>query len=97
VAVPTSSCCCRGWLGVRGEALPGTGALFRDRFGSRSLRLAQLAERDCGRPGLAPPLVLLDRQGWSTLFAGSLLLLISFTTNYGDDNLFQFRHLPAHD
>ena len=29
-------------------------------------------------------------RGWSTLVAGSLLLLISFTTNYGDDNLFQF-------
>jgi len=36
-------------------------------------------------------------QGWSTLVAGSLLLLISFTTNYGDDNLFQFGTLPAHD
>ena len=29
---------------------------------------------------LEPPR-LLDRQGWSTLFAGALLLLISFTTN----------------
>ena len=29
-------------------------------------------------------------RGWSTLVAGSLLLLISFTTNYGDDNLSQF-------
>ena len=37
----------------------------------------------------------LDRQGSSTLFAGALLLLISFTTNYGDDNLLQFRALPA--
>ena len=37
----------------------------------------------------------LDRQGFSTLFAGALLLLISFTTNYGDDNLLQFRGLPA--
>jgi hypothetical protein len=40
---------------------------------------------------------LLDLQGWSTLFAGSLLLLISFTTNFGDDNVFQFRNLPAHE
>ena len=37
----------------------------------------------------------LDRQGFSTLFAGALLLLISFTTNYGDDNLLQFRALTA--
>jgi len=28
-----------------------------------------------------------------TLVAGSLLLLISFTTNYGDDNVFQFGRL----
>jgi hypothetical protein len=40
---------------------------------------------------------LLDRQGWSTLFAGSLLLLISFTTNYGDDNVFHFANLQAHE
>jgi hypothetical protein len=45
----------------------------------------------------APPPRLLDRQGWSTLVAGSLLLLISFTTNYGDDNVSRFRRLPAHD
>jgi hypothetical protein len=43
----------------------------------------------------APPPRLLDRQGWATLAAGALLLLISFTTNYGDDNLFQFGTLPA--
>lgn len=51
-------------------------------------------------PGLPAPVPrprLLDRQGWSTLVAGSLLLLISFTTNYGDDNLFEFGTLPAHD
>jgi hypothetical protein len=63
--------------------------------GSWSLRLAQRAESDSGWAGLAAPPRLLDRQGWSTLFAGFLLLLISFTTNYGDDNLFQFRNLPA--
>jgi len=40
---------------------------------------------------------LLDRQGWSTLAAGVLLLLISFTTNYGDDNLLHFASLPVHD
>ena len=33
---------------------------------------------------------MLDRQGWSTLVADALLLLISFTTNYGDDNLLHF-------
>jgi hypothetical protein len=32
---------------------------------------------------------------WSTLFAGALLLLISFTTNYGVANLSRFRRLPA--
>ena len=50
--------------------------------------------------GLSAPVPrprLLDRQGWSILVAGSLLLLISFTTNYGDDNLFEFGTLPAHD
>ena len=47
------------------------------------------------QPDSAPPPQLLDRQGWSTLVAGSLLLLISFTTNYGNDNLSRFRSLPA--
>jgi hypothetical protein len=36
-------------------------------------------------------------RGWSTLVAGSLLLLISFATNYGDDNLFQFGNLQTND
>ena len=47
------------------------------------------------QPDSAPPPQLLDRQGWSTLVAGALLLLISFTTNYGNDNLSRFRSLPA--
>ena len=47
------------------------------------------------QPDSAPPPQLLDRQGWSTLFAGALLLLISFTTNYGNDNLSRFSRLPA--
>ena len=47
------------------------------------------------QPDSAPPPRLLDRQGWSTLAAGALLLLISFTTNYGDDNLSHFGRLPA--
>ena len=42
-----------------------------------------------------PPPRLLDRQGWSTIFAGGLLLLISFTANYGDDSLLHFASLPA--
>ncbi len=46
-------------------------------------------------PALAPQPRLLDRQGCSTLLAGSLLLLISFTANYGDDKLSRFRRLPA--
>ena len=50
-----------------------------------------------GQPDSAPPPRLLDRQGWPTLAAGALLLLISFTTNYGNDNLSRFRRLPAHE
>jgi ABC-type uncharacterized transport system YnjBCD ATPase subunit len=49
------------------------------------------------RPAPVQRPFLLDRQGWSTLVAGSLLLLISFTTNYGDDNRFQLGTFPAHD
>ena len=51
-------------------------------------------------PGLPDPVPrpwLLDRQGWSTLVAGALLLLISFTTNYGDDNLLLFGTIPVDD
>jgi hypothetical protein len=48
-------------------------------------------------PGLAPRPRLLDRQGWSTLLAGALLLLISFTSSYGDDNLFHFGRLKTAD
>ena len=48
-----------------------------------------------GQPDSVPPPRLLDRQGWSTLAAGALLLLISFTTNYGDDNPSQFGRPPA--
>jgi hypothetical protein len=43
---------------------------------------------------VAPPR-LLDRQGWSTLVAGALLLLISLTANYGDDNLIHFGTLQT--
>ena len=50
-----------------------------------------------GRPASVPRPRLLDCQGCSTLVAGCLLLLISLTTNYGDDNLFQFSNLPAPD
>jgi hypothetical protein len=48
-----------------------------------------------GQPDSVPPPRLLDRQGWSTFAAGALLLLISFTTTYGDDHLFQFGTFPA--
>jgi hypothetical protein len=44
-------------------------------------------------PSDLPPTRLFDRQGWSTFLAGALLLLISFTTNYGDDNLLHFASL----
>ena len=52
-------------------------------------------ESPSGKPDSAPPPRVLDRQGWSTLAAGALLLLISFTTNYGNDNLSRFSRLPA--
>jgi len=48
-----------------------------------------------GPPGLAPQPRLLDHQGWSTLVAGALLLLISFTTSYGVDNLLQFSSIAV--
>ena len=48
-----------------------------------------------GQPAPLPRPRLLDRQGWSTFIAGSLLLLISFTTNYGDENLLHFGTLQT--
>jgi len=54
-------------------------------------------ERPPGLSGSDPAACLLDSQGWSTLVAVALLLLISFKTNYGDDNLFQLGILPAAD
>ena len=56
-----------------------------------------IASKAPSAPAVLPPPRLLDRQGWSTLLAGALLLLISFTTNYGDDNLLHLASLPAHD
>jgi len=47
-----------------------------------------------GETPASPPCPF-DRQGWFTLAAGTLLLLISFTTNYGDDNLRHLGSLPA--
>ena len=64
----------------------------------RWFRLAPLMSGVHGLPGQPDPALpprLLDRRWWSTLVAGSLLLLISFTTNYGDDKLFHFGRLPA--
>ena len=49
------------------------------------------------QPAPSQPPWLPDRQGWSTLLAGALLLLISFFSNYGDDHLLQFGSLPASD
>ena len=57
--------------------------------------MAERLESISGQPGLAPQPRLLDRQGWSTLVAGALLLLISFTANYGDDNLLQFSSIAV--
>ncbi len=37
----------------------------------------------------------LERQGFSTLFAGGLQLVILFVTNFGDDNLLHLATIPA--
>jgi hypothetical protein len=44
-----------------------------------------------GTAVVAPP--LLDREGIATLVAGSLLILISFTTNYGYGDITRFFNL----
>ncbi|MEB3199848.1 MAG: hypothetical protein VKK62_04900, partial [Synechococcaceae cyanobacterium] len=44
---------------------------------------------------LLPRRPWLDTQGFTTLIAGSLLLLISFITNYGHDDIFQIGSLPV--
>ena len=66
---------------------------------SELIALATVMSDGQSHPGLPAPVPppRLDLQGWSTLVAGSLLLLISFTTNYGDDKLSRFRRLPAHE
>jgi hypothetical protein len=80
------------------EALQdSTGALLRNRRWCGLATVMSDVEGPPGQPDSVPPPRLLDRQGWSTLAAGALLLLISFTTNDGDDNLSRFRRLPAHD
>ena len=66
----------------------------------RQLKLATLMldlESPQWQPAPSQPPWLPDRQGWSTLLAGALLLLISFLANYGDDHLLQFGSLPASD
>ena len=63
----------------------------------RALATVMATQNRSELPSLAPQPRLLDRQGWSTLLAGALLLLISFTTNYGDENLSHFGKLAAHD
>jgi len=94
-----------GLVGRRGrktrentEASSGsTGVLFCGRcwFG-----FATVIKNVESLPGLLDPVPLpwlLDRQGLSTLVAGALLLLISFTTNYGNDNLLHFGIIQVHD
>ncbi|MFZ0408995.1 MAG: hypothetical protein WAM11_12920, partial [Cyanobium sp.] len=56
-----------------------------------------VSENSPARLVLPPRPRWLDRQGFSTLVAGALLLLISFTTNYGDDNLLHLGSIPAYD
>lgn len=77
-------------------AAPDTGVLCGD-LAWRALATVMELEPRSAQPALTPQPRLLDRQGWSTLLAGALLLLISFITNYGDDHLSRFRTLPAHE
>ena len=74
-----------------------TGALCGDRCW---VGLATVITDVEGPPGLPDPVPQpwqLDRQGWSTLVAGVLLLLISLTTNYGDVNVLRFSSLQTAD
>lgn len=73
-----------------------TGVLSSDRAWRALVTLTE-SESSPALPGLTPRPRLLDRQGWSTLLAGALLLLISFTSNYGDDNLLRFSRLKTAD
>ena len=80
-----------------GSLLTGAGVPSLD---SGPFRVATVAGSIASRAEPSDPiprLWLFDRQGWSTLLAGALLLLISFITNYGDDNLLHFGSIPAHD
>ena len=69
--------------------------LSRDRSWSALATVMNDVESLSGSIGRVPWPRLLDRQGWSTLAAGTLLLLISFTTNYGNDNLLHLATLQA--
>ena len=71
----------------------GTGVPLRGRAGC-DLATVMSFEVSSAAAALPPPR-LLDRQGWSTLLAGALLLLISFTTSYGDGNLLHFISLKT--
>jgi hypothetical protein len=71
------------------------GLLFGRRFCELATVIADVEGFPPGQLDSVPTPRLLDRQGWSTFAAGALLLLISFTTNYGDDSLFHFGRLPA--
>ena len=49
------------------------------------------------RSRLVPALLHIDGQGCWNLLAGTLLILISFTTNYNNGDIQAFRSLPWHD
>ena len=74
-----------------------TEVLFGDRCWFGLATVAKDVESLPGLPDPVPRPWLLDRQGWSTHVAGALLLLISFTTNYGNDNLLLFGTIPVDD
>lgn len=79
------------------DSLDSPGALHEDfRWLGLAPVMADVASLS-GLPDSLPAPRLLDRQGWVTLVAGALLLLISFTTNSSDAHLLQLGRLPAHD
>jgi hypothetical protein len=79
------------------DASAGSCVLSKNRNWRALATVMNDVESLSGPTGRVPRPRLPDHQGWSTLAAGTLLLLISFTTNYGNDNLLRFRRLPAHD
>jgi hypothetical protein len=78
---------------IHGCTNPGTDIPSSDRAGCDLATV--IAGEVSSRPSYLSPTRLLDRQGWTTFLDGALLLLVSFITNYCDDNLLQFVSVDA--